>query len=107
MASVVRTPIDRSLAFTALLELSPEFRRMESRKGSKAITRFLEAFHGQETDYWFAKPCNCQWTCCPHCPHWPAEHPRPVLNMFEYARAWLAQGGLDEEGGSDATGQGD
>ena len=53
-------PIDRSLAFTALLELAPE------------------AFPGLAVEVLRAD----------------LDPPEPELIMFEYARTWLARGGL-------------
>ena len=36
------SPIARSLAFTALLDVSPEFRRTPMAQGSQDITQFIE-----------------------------------------------------------------
>ena len=38
-------PIDRSLAFTALLNRVPAFGKLESRAGSKVITDMLDAYY--------------------------------------------------------------
>lgn len=35
----------RSIVFTALLDLSPEFCRMESRAGSEVVTQIADAWH--------------------------------------------------------------
>lgn len=43
-----RNPVDRSLAFTALLEWN-WFRQATSRDGEQHITRFLEDYYGQES----------------------------------------------------------
>jgi hypothetical protein len=68
----MRFPLDRSAAFTALLELSPEFRVMDSRDGEKAVTRFLDAFYEAS--------------------------PEARKDMLGYARAWLGQGSLEDRG---------
>jgi hypothetical protein len=36
--------MERSLAFTALLDVSRDFRDLESREGTEAITQFLEDY---------------------------------------------------------------
>lgn len=47
-----RNPIDRSLAFTALLEFE-WFRRMEMRQGTEVITAFLDDFYASpDTHIW-------------------------------------------------------
>lgn len=46
-----RHPLDRSAAFTALLEFCPWFGRTESRKAEAVVTRFLADFYASgETD---------------------------------------------------------
>jgi len=52
-------PLDRSAAFTALLEVSEEFRQADSREGTKVIDVFL-----------------ADW------------YKSPSLNMYEFAREW-------------------
>lgn len=48
----MKTDIDRSLAFTALLEF-PEFRQTESKEGSRIISLFLaDWYESGETDMW-------------------------------------------------------
>ena len=48
---VSRHPLDRSAAFTALLEFCPWFGRTESRKAEAVVTRFLADFYASgETD---------------------------------------------------------
>jgi hypothetical protein len=48
---VTRHPLDRSAAFTALLEFCPWFGKTESHKAEAVVTRFLAAFYASgETD---------------------------------------------------------
>lgn len=62
-------PIDRSLAFTALLEFE-WFRKTESRAGENVVTAFLDYYYGL-------------------CATAVTEHRQPP-NMFEEAREWGA-----------------
>lgn len=57
LGTTVETPIDRSLAFTALLDLDPAFGPMESGKGSERITAFLADWHksGHTSMYDYAR----------------------------------------------------
>lgn len=50
-------PVDRSLAFTALLDLSPEFGRMDLDRSGGEITRFLADYYesGQTNMYAYAR----------------------------------------------------
>ena len=51
MSPVTRHPLDRSAAFTALLEFCPWFGKTESREAEAVVTRFLEGFYASgETD---------------------------------------------------------
>ena len=51
MVPVTRYPLDRSAAFTALLEFCPWFGKTESRAAEAVVTRFLEGFDASgETD---------------------------------------------------------
>lgn len=60
---MARNPLDRSAAFTALLELDPEgFGKQDMDNGGKTITNFLEDFHESGSK-----------------------------NMFTYAQSWLAE----------------
>ena len=45
VAAVSRHPLDRSAAFTALLEFAPWFGRMESREAEVVVTWFLADFY--------------------------------------------------------------
>src|SRR5258708_36115190 len=46
MTDMARSPLDRSAAFTALLELDPEgFGKSSDPESTKTITTFLEDFH--------------------------------------------------------------
>jgi hypothetical protein len=64
LGRTVETPIDRSLASTALLDLDPAFGPMESGKGSERITAFLADWHasGHTDMYRYAR-------------EWVAAHP--------------------------------
>lgn len=72
--------LDRSLAFTALLELSPEFRDMEVNAGSALITRLLEEYY-EWLDEALARDL----------------FRAGVHDIFTYARSWIAQGGMSKE----------
>lgn len=89
--------MDRSLAFTALLELSQTFRTMEAGAGSKVITRLVDDFRAAERAYSADRPCQgaCGYTCCPHCPHWGDGDNHP--NLYDYTRLWIAQGGIERK----------
>lgn len=51
MVPVTRHPLDRSAAFTALLEFCLWFGKTESREAEAVVTRFLAAFYASgETD---------------------------------------------------------
>ena len=53
LGRTVKTLVDRSLGFTAMLELYPGFRASEDIEGSKIITAFLEDWYGSDhTDMW-------------------------------------------------------
>ena len=54
-------PLDRSAAFTVLLELDPAFRRGDMDTSARTITAFLEAFRASGS-----------------------------VNMYEFAGQWLA-----------------
>jgi hypothetical protein len=70
LGRTVETPIDRSLAFTALLDLDPAFGPMEQGKGSERITAFLADWHGSgHTDmYAYAR-------------EWIAAHPAETVEQ--------------------------
>ena len=53
LGQTARTPIDRSLGFTAMLELYPGFGQMADDEGAKITTRFLDDWYGSNhTDMW-------------------------------------------------------
>lgn len=59
----MRGPLDRSAAFSALLDLSPEFGETKASRGSEIITLFLADFYDQ-----------------PEAP-----------SMYDYAKIWLEE----------------
>lgn len=71
--------LDRSLAFSALLELSPEFAAGDSRD-STAVTRLLDEYY-EWLDEKLARDL----------------FRAGVHDIYTYARTWLAQGGMDKE----------
>lgn len=73
--------LDRSLAFTALLELSPEFARMEVSAGSALITRMLEDYYA-----WLDEPRQAR-----------VPFTAGVHDIWSYARTWIAQGNISKE----------
>lgn len=72
--------LDRSLAWTALFELSPEWREMELGAGSAVVTRFLEEYYA-----WLDEKLARDLFRA------------GVHDIYTYARAWLAQGNLNKE----------
>lgn len=58
---MLRTQLDESLAFTALLEMDPTFRNLTSEAGQRRINALLLAWYAQEE----------------------------VKNMWAFARKWL------------------
>ena len=67
-------PLDRSAAFTALLELSPEFGKTDLNTAGELITEFLQS--------------------------WRASDPR---DMFAHAREWLGANPIASWSGSPAV----
>jgi hypothetical protein len=63
---VSRTPLDRSLAFTALLETDPSFRQTDMQQGSAQVTRLLTDYYASgETDmYTYTKNWLPEHGCC-------------------------------------------
>lgn len=57
--------LERSLAYTSLLEVSETFGSVESRAGSKVVSEFLEDYHAQPLAV-------------------------TTATIYEYAKAWLA-----------------
>jgi hypothetical protein len=45
MTASPRHPLDRSAAFTALLEFCPGFGKTEAREAERIVTRFLDSFY--------------------------------------------------------------
>jgi hypothetical protein len=45
MTASPRHPLDRSAAFTALLEFWPGFGKAEARQAERIVTRFLDGFY--------------------------------------------------------------
>ena len=70
------TSIDRSLAFTALLELMPGYGQLDARDGEKLTTALTDAWHAA---------------------------PDSERDMFAFARNWIAARQAEPEGRSDET----
>lgn len=66
-------PLDRSAAFSALLELSPEFGKADMEAGSQLITEFLESWRASDSK-----------------------------NMFAHAREWLKANPIGQQAGVNA-----
>ena len=50
-SDMYESPLARSLAFTALLDVSPEFRRTPMAQGSQDITEFIEDHRALVAEY--------------------------------------------------------
>lgn len=70
--------LDRSLAFTALLELSPEFAKGEAGAGGAIITRMLEEYYA-----WLDEPKQAR-----------VPFTAGVHDIWAYARTWIAAGNM-------------
>ncbi len=46
MHGKISHPLDRSAAFTALLEFSPGFGKTEAREAERIVARFIDGFYG-------------------------------------------------------------
>lgn len=69
--SKIKFPLDRSAMFSALLDLSPEYRKLDTRVGERVTTSALEAWYRD-----------------------------PGTDMYAFARTWLRGRDLTKEFGS-------
>ncbi len=73
--------LDRSLAFTALLDQSQEFRDGEAGAGCAIITRMLEDYYA-----WLDEPKQAR-----------VPFTAGVHDIYAFARSWIAQGNISKE----------
>lgn len=73
--------LDRTLAFTALLDQSQEFRDGEAGAGGAIITRMLEDYYA-----WLEEPKQAR-----------VPFTAGVHDIYAFARSWIAQGNIRKE----------